>query len=268
MQTVLSHIHTLGQRHAGLEFFDFLRDPSFAPQHRLAFLPAIAPYVVGLDDLHRRVLHHEPASDGMQRMVNDHVRAADHAKAVAKYWADLSTLGLLAPSGLCIPLERLDDEATAASRLLAMRLAHLGWLAGPAQRLALVACIEVADAALFNATAPLAAAHLSHTGAALHFCAGRGQLQTIGLARGWRHDHLAAVALHKEERCKALSLVDDAFRAYDQWSRALVRHAGLQATLLDMRSARQTQSAAGADAAWSEPATGGAGRCKALVLGT
>lgn len=238
MRTVLAQIQVLGQRHARRAFFDFLRDPSFAPHHRLAFLPAIAPYVVGQDDLHRQVLRYEPAADGLQRMVNDHLCATDHAATMAAYRADLARLGLL-PTGLGTPLDRHDDAAMAASRRLGLRLAHLGWSASPALRLALLECIEAADAVLFGLTMPLAAAHRSRTGIELPFCAGRHRLAPSGRARirGWSHEHLAAVVLGPAERDRATSLVADAFSAYDRWSDTLVGHAGLQATLLGLHDA-------------------------------
>lgn len=252
MKIVLSHVHRLGQRYSQRAFFDFLRDPAVAPPHRLAFLPAIAPYVVGLHDLYHQVLREEPASDGLQRMVNDHVRAADQAAAVADYQADRAKLRQALPIALGASPAHAVDEATAASRLLALRLAHLGWGAGPAQRLALIACVEAADGVLFRLTMPLAAAHRAGTGVDLRFCAGAHRPDSTGAARGWSREQLASLVLDEEERDKALSLVDDAFCVYNRWTHALVTHAGLQATLLGLRSAHAAQPGAGNDSAWSE----------------
>lgn len=258
MKTILSHVHRLGQRYAQRAFFDFLRDAAVSPLHRLAFLPAIAPYVIGLDDLYRHVLRSEPAADGLQRMVNDHVRAAQQAAAVAAYRADLARLGRALPIACGPAPEERGDEATTASRVLALRLAHLGWAAGPAQRLALITCIEAADDALFDLTQPLATAHRRRGGEDLHFCAGNHRPDSVGEARGWSREQLATLVLGDEDRDKALAVVDDAFCVFNLWSHALWRHAGLQAALLGLRSTGATPAGAGIDIASPVPSTAGA----------
>ena len=79
MKPVLIHILRRKHGYAKLPFFDFLRDESIAPRDRLAFVPAMANFIMSFGDFNRHVLRDDAnGHDPHQRMLNDHAREDDH----------------------------------------------------------------------------------------------------------------------------------------------------------------------------------------------
>lgn len=122
----------------------------------------LAPFILSFGDLNRYVLRVEPTDDPHQAMINAHTHEDDHHWPW--YLEDFAKLGYDQQSAPTDTLRRLWSDASAHSRLLSHRLAHLIWSASPAVRLAVVEAIEETGNVLFSLTSKIAAELREETG--------------------------------------------------------------------------------------------------------
>lgn len=122
--------------------FEFMRDTRVPAQQRLAFVPALAHFVMSFADLYALVLRREPAEDEHQELVNAHTyEDGGHWKW---FLADLGNLG-------CDPVVKYSDairfiwgSSTVHMRRLTYGLCQLCHESDSLRRLVLVQCIEAA----------------------------------------------------------------------------------------------------------------------------
>jgi hypothetical protein len=224
MRTVLQHILLRKRAYARLPFFDHLRDDTLPAADRLSFFPCMAPFILAFGDLNRYVLRVEPTDDPYLAMINAHTYEDDHHWPW--YLEDYAKLGH--DRDRCRPsdtLRHLWSDASAHSRLLSHRLAHLIWGAAPAARLAVVEAIEETGNVLFALTSKLAAAVQQETGVELRYCGDFHFNLESGHAMNNEHAELAAIVLDDALRADSIRRVDQVFVWFADWTHELLRYA-------------------------------------------
>lgn len=224
MKAVLQHILRRKRDYANLPFFEHLRDDALPAAQRLSFFPCMAPFILGFGDLNRHVLRVEPTDDPHQAMINAHTYEDDHHWPW--YLEDFAKLGHDQEG--CRPtdtMRRLWSDASAQSRLLSHRLAHLIWGATPVVRLAIIEAIEETGNVLFALTSRLAAAVQHETGVELRYCGDFHFRLESGHAMNNEHAQLARIVLDVPTRADAIERVDQVFTWFADWTHELLRYA-------------------------------------------
>ena len=224
MKPVLIHILLRKRAYAKLPFFDFLRDESIAPRGRLAFVPAMANFIMSFGDFNRHVLRDDTnADDPHQRMINDHSREDDHHWPW--YLEDFAKLGFDAQLPSSEVMRFLWSPAFARNRMLSHRLAHLVWLASPAVRLAVIEAIEETGNVLFDLTAKVARQVEAEIGDELRYLGDFHFALESGHAMNNDHAELAAIELNDDERADAMRRVDAVYELFEGWVDELLAYA-------------------------------------------
>ena len=224
MKPVLIHILLRKRAYAKLAFFDFLRDESIAPRGRLAFVPAMANFIMSFGDFNRHVLRDDTnADDPHQRMINDHSREDDHHWPW--YLEDFAKLGFDAQLPSSEVMRFLWSPAFARNRMLSHRLAHLVWLASPAVRLAVIEAIEETGNVLFDLTAKVARQVEAEIGDELRYLGDFHFALESGHAMNNDHAELAAIELNDDERADAMRRVDAVYELFEGWVDELLAYA-------------------------------------------
>ncbi len=140
----MRHIFEALERHtnafAALPLYEFMRDTSVDPRQRLAFVPALAHFVMSFADLYALVLREEPAKDKYQEIVNAHTyEDGGHWKW---FLADLEQLGHDPQLSFSNAIKFIWSDATVKIRMLSYRMCQLGLGADSLHKLVLVHCIE------------------------------------------------------------------------------------------------------------------------------
>jgi hypothetical protein len=158
-QSMRRVMQTLEQHTARFDahpLFDFLRDASIPAQDRLAFVPALAHFVMTFADLYRFVLRDEPAQDEYQKLVNAHTyEDGGHWKW---FLADLENLGRNQELPFNSALKVLWGDDTIRLRMLSYHMCRLGIGASSLHKLVLVECIEATGSVMLRNIAPVGAA--------------------------------------------------------------------------------------------------------------
>ncbi len=224
MKSVLVHILRRKRDYAKLPFFDFLRDASIAPRERLAFMPAMANFIMDFGDFNRHVLRDDSADDHpYQRMLNQHAREDDHHWPW--YLEDFVKLGFDTDVPASEVMRFLWSPAFARNRMLSHRLTHMVWLASPAVRLAVVEAIEETGNVLFALTAALARQVGPQIGHELRYLGDFHFALESGHAMNNDHAELAAIDLGDADRADALRRVDTVFELFADWTDELLAYA-------------------------------------------
>ena len=224
MTPILQHTLRLKREYARLPFFDHLRDQNLTAVERLAFFPCMAPFILSFGDLNRYVLRVEPTDDPYQAMINAHTYEDDHHWPW--YLEDFAKLGHdLEPQPPGETMRELWSDATAKSRLLSHRLAHLVWGTEPVVRLAIIEAIEETGNVLFSLTCELARAVQRDSGTELRYCGEFHFILESGHAMNNDHAELACITLTETQRKDALSRVDQVFALFTEWTHELLHFA-------------------------------------------
>lgn len=91
MKRVLKYVFERKRAYNGLPLFEWMRNEQMSPRERLAFYPAMAPFILSFGDLNRIILRNETEADEYQKLVNDHTYEDDHHWPW--YLEDFSKLG-------------------------------------------------------------------------------------------------------------------------------------------------------------------------------
>jgi hypothetical protein len=248
MKSVLIHILRRKRDYAKLPFFDFLRDESIAPRDRLAFVPAMANFIMSFGDFNRYVLRDDAnGNDPHQRMLDDHSREDDHHWPW--YLEDFAKLGFDAHLPASEVMRFLWSPAFARNRMLSHRLAHLVWLASPAVRLAVVEAIEETGNVLFALTAQVARDVETQIGDELRYLGDFHFALESGHAMNNDHAELAAIELNDADRADALRRVDAVYALFEGWVDELLAYARERIAEGDAPAAVVTTRVAGANPA-------------------
>lgn len=240
MKHVLKHIMRQKREFARAELFARLKDERLTPRERLAFIPAMAHFIMSFGDLNRYVLRYTDPQNELERAVNTHT-IEDEAHW-QWYLEDLALLGLDRASSKTEVLRQLWSDESQASRKLSYRLIQLCKDTDAAERLALIEVMEETGNVMFSALAPIARTLAADEGIRLPFCGDHHLTMETGHSIGSDHRLLADIELDDDARTRILGLVDQAFVAFSEFIEELSRHAQ---GLLDIRQSGTLRLATG-----------------------
>lgn len=223
MKALLTYVDTKSEEYARLPLFDYLKDDSRSARERLGFVPCLAHFVMSFADLYGLVLRNEPSTDRFQELVNAHTfEDGGHWKW---FLADLAALDLNPSLSFGDALRFLWGDRTAKTRMLTYRMCRLGFGASTLEKLVLVHCIEAAGKVSLAAAAPVAIQVGRELGRNLLYF-GSHHLDTEKqhtLEEEAVHQSLEGIVLESSIRAPLLTLIDDSFAAFTEFSDDLLR---------------------------------------------
>ena len=224
MKAVMREMAQAKRHYSKLPLFDFLRSESVAPRDRLAFFPAMAPFILAFSDLNRFVLRDEASKDPHQQLVNTHTHEDDH------HWPwfleDLTKLGHDRHAHLTQVLRSYMKDEFQHNRLLMARLAQLIHGTTPTEKLVIVEAIEETGNVLFGLTAKIATRIQAEGGPELRYLGQFHFARETGHAmHGLDHRILDAIALTEFERVRCLDLSFRVFDLFADWTTELLAYA-------------------------------------------
>jgi hypothetical protein len=136
VKRILKYVFERKRAYNKLPLFEWMRDESLSPRERLAFYPAMAPFILSFGDLNKFVLRKEANGDRFQEMVNQHTLEDDHHWPW--YLEDFSKLGFDDAARGTQWMRFLWGDETLQNRVLMARLTALIEPATGLERLAIV----------------------------------------------------------------------------------------------------------------------------------
>ncbi len=224
MKAVLRELAQAKRHYSKLPFFEFLRCESIAPRDRLAFFPAMAPFILAFSDLNRFVLRDEASRDPYQQLVNDHTEENDHHWPW--YLEDLGKLGFDRTHSVAQVLRSWMRDDSVQNRMMASRLAQLIHGTSPIEKLLIVDAIEEAGNVLFDLTGKIAQRIQAEGGPELRYL-GRLHVAREGdrPTQGMGQRILETISLTQLERVRCLGLSFHVFDLFADWSTELLAYA-------------------------------------------
>lgn len=223
MKRVLKYVFERKRAYNGLPLFEWMRDDQISPRERLAFYPAMAPFILSFGDLNRFVLRNETEVDEYQRLVNEHTFEDDHHWPW--YLEDFSKLGFDDSAFGTSWMRFLWGEETLQNRMLMAKLTALIEPASGLERLVIVEAIEETGNVLFATMLPLAERVEQELGVQLRYCGNHHFELESGHAFGADHKILASVEVPERLQGRYKGLVDSVFDAFEPWTHELHRYA-------------------------------------------
>ncbi|HYO99975.1 MAG TPA: hypothetical protein VER76_07275 [Pyrinomonadaceae bacterium] len=223
MEAVLAAITEKKQAFARQPFFAFLRDESLEPEQRLAFYPCMAHWIMSFADLNKYFLRAEADGDPCQQRVNLYSHEDDDHWRL--YLEDFQKLGFDSLHNGSGWLRFLWGDETRANRMLSYRIANLITGASSAERLAIIEAMEEAANVFFPLTVQLAEQIQERTGVELRYLGHfHSNLEAEHTGAG-DHESLAQIELDDESRRRALEMVSEVFRLFEDWAEEVLRFA-------------------------------------------
>jgi len=225
MKELLARIEERTAAFNALPLYTFMDDERVAPEARLAFVPALAHFVMSFADLYGLVLREEPARDAFQELVNAH--AAEDSGHWRWFLADLGALGHDPSMRFTDAVRFTFGPATEQTRRLTYRICRAALGASSLQKLVVVHCIEATGKVSLSHAAPLGHAVSGRTGKKLVYF-GPHHLQTENahtLERDDVHTTLASIALDDATRAALRAVIDEMFDAFTAFADELYRFA-------------------------------------------
>jgi hypothetical protein len=224
MKAVMREMAQAKRHYSKLPLFDFLRSESVAPRDRLAFFPAMAPFILAFSDLNRFVLRDESSNDPHQRLVNEHTHEDDH------HWPwfleDLTKLGHDRSTHVTQVLRSYMKDEYQHNRMLMARLAQLIYGTTPTEKLVIVEAIEETGNVVFGLTAKIASQIQAEGGPELRYLGQFHFARETGHAmHGMDHRILEAIPLTELERMRCLDLSFRVFDLFADWTGELLAYA-------------------------------------------
>lgn len=223
MKQVLRHIFGKKRAYNLLPFFEWMRDERLSARERLAFYPAMAPFILSFGDLNKFVLREERPGDLFQDMVNAHTLEDDHHWPW--YLEDFRKLGFDAEMSGTEWMNFLWGEETQQNRLLMARLTGLIRGTSSVERLTIIEAIEETGNVLFSTILPLAEVVEKELGEQLRYCGSFHFNLESGHAVGADHKALTNIQLSDSERARHIAMVEEVFSAFEGWTHELLRYA-------------------------------------------
>jgi len=224
MKAVMRELAQAKRHYSKLPFFEFLRCESIPPRDRLAFYPAMAPFILAFSDLNRFVLRDESSNDPHQRMVNEHTYEDDH------HWPwfleDFTKLGFDRNLHLTQALRSYMKDDAQFNRMLMARLAQIIYGTTPTENLVVVEAIEETGNVLFGLTTRIARQIEAEGGPELRYLGAFHFARETGHAmHGMDHRILESIPLTELERMRCLDLSFRVFDLFADWTTELLAYA-------------------------------------------
>lgn len=225
MRTILEYVDRKTSEYERLPLFEYMQDESIALKDRLAFVPALAHFVMTFADIYAHVLRDEPAPDRYQELVNAHTyEDGGHWKW---FLADLATLDRDPTERVTETLRKLWGPETLKIRMLSYRICRQGLYASSLQKLVLVHCIEAVGKVSLSNAAPIGRALAKQLSKPLVYF-GPHHLDTEAdhtLEDQGVRDSLESASLGEDEIVRLRALVDETFAAFTDFSDELLTFA-------------------------------------------
>lgn len=225
MRTILEYVDRKTTEYERLPLFEFMRDEAISLQDRLAFVPALAHFVMTFSDIYAHVLRDEPASDRYQELVNAHTyEDGGHWKW---FLADLVTLDRDPTERVTETLRKLWAPETLRIRMLSYRICRQGLDASSLQKLVLVQCIEAVGKVSLTHAAPIGRAIAQRLSKPLVYF-GPHHLDTEAdhtLEDQGVRQSLESASVSEDEAIRLRALIDETFAAFTDFSDELLTFA-------------------------------------------
>lgn len=225
MRTILEYVDRKTAEYERLPLFELMQDDSIRLEDRLAFVPALAHFVMTFSDIYAHVLRVEPAPDHYQELVNAHTyEDGGHWKW---FLADLVTLDRDPTERTTETLRKLWGPETLKIRMLSYRICRLGLGASSLRKLVLVQCIEAVGKVSFTNAAPVGRALAKRLSKPLVYF-GPHHLDTEAdhtLEDQSVRRSLESASLSDEDIAGLRELVDETFAAFTDFSAELLTFA-------------------------------------------
>ncbi|HEY8946706.1 MAG TPA: hypothetical protein VIM73_20830 [Polyangiaceae bacterium] len=223
MRELQSYLRVRTEEYGRLPLFAHLRDTGVDARERLAFVPALAHFVMTFADLYALVLRQEPPQDKFQEIVNAHTyEDGGHWKW---FLADLAILDQDPTARYSEFLKYVWDDSTRNIRMLSYRICRLGIGADSLSKLVLVQCIEAAGKVSLEAAAPVGREVGSRLGKKLVYF-GPHHLDTESdhtLEEADTHSWLESVEIDASRRPQLRHIIDESFEAFTAFSEEVLR---------------------------------------------
>jgi hypothetical protein len=223
VKRVLKYVFERKRAYNKLPFFEWMRDESLSARERLAFYPAMAPFILSFGDLNKFVLRKNAEGDHFQEMVNQHTLEDDHHWPW--YLEDFTKLGFDDPAKGTDWMRFLWGDETIQNRVLMAKLTALIEPASGLERLAIVEAIEETGNVLFSTMLPLAEAVEREIGRELRYCGTHHFGLESGHTVGADHRALAEAQVDEAQQARYLAMVDTVFEVFEAWTHELLRYA-------------------------------------------
>jgi hypothetical protein len=223
MKEVLRHVFEGKRSHQRLPLFEWMRNQQLGARQRLAFFPAMAPFMMGFEDLNGSLLREDRPGDLLQDLVNSFTH--DHDGRWARYLEDFATLGFDIELRGTEWMKFLASDDTRGSRVLLTRLTALVSGTTSIERLAIIAALDEASACLLGAMRPLSAVIEEQLGEPLGSCAAIYSDREENPVFACKREAMASIALTDYERARCRTLVHEVYQAFEAWADELLRYA-------------------------------------------
>jgi hypothetical protein len=223
VKRVLKYVFELKRAYNKLPFFEWMRDESLSARERLAFYPAMAPFILSFGDLNKIVLRKNAEGDRFQEMVNQHTFEDDHHWPW--YLEDFSKLGFDDAAKGTDWMRFLWGDETIQNRVLMAKLTALIEPASGLERLAIVEAIEETGNVLFTTMLPLAETIEREIGQELRYCGPHHFALESGHTVGADHRALVEEMVGEADQERYRAMVDTVFEMFEEWTHELLRYA-------------------------------------------
>jgi hypothetical protein len=234
VKRILKYVFERKRAYNKLPLFEWMRDETLSARQRLAFYPAMAPFILSFGDLNKFVLRKEANGDHFQEMVNQHTLEDDHHWPW--YLEDFSKLGFDDAARGTHWMRFLWGEETAKNRVLMAKLTALIEPASGLERLAIVEAIEETGNVLFSTMLPLAEAIEKEIGQELRYCGAHHFGLESGHTVGADHRILAETLITDEDVPRYRAMVDLVYEVFEEWTHELLRYAKAHPVSAEMQS--------------------------------
>lgn len=225
MKEILALIEEKKKVYAQLPFFEFIKDQSISPRKRLSFAPCAASFIMSFADLNKYALRQEPTEDKIQQILNQHTYEDDfHWKW---FLEDMQKLGFNCSLEFNESLSLLWSDRTKHSRLLTYQLYEYITQSEPIEKLIILEAIEATADIFLSLTRQITnELRLNTNHEYRYFGDCHLNQETSHTAKDTDiNEFISNMYLSKENKLKAIELVDKVFTGFTQWTYELLVYA-------------------------------------------
>lgn len=226
MKSVLDYIEQKKAELTQTPFLRFIEDSSIDPRKRFAFVPCLAPFVMGFKDLTLNILRDESSPDPIQQLINTH--GGEEAHHFRMYLKDMRTLSMDPTMDMTDLLRLLWGEHCKQTRQVVYELTSLALRHSDSLiRLALMEAIEGTADVSFDRFSVAAAEYEKQTGQRLHYF-GMTHMhleESHSINTDPVQDELAALKLSEAQEREALQVVNKVYELFGTMFTELLKFA-------------------------------------------
>jgi hypothetical protein len=153
MKRVFEHINNASRKFEQKQLFQYLRNDTSPPEHRMKFVPCMAHFVMTFADLYHFFLTEPTPKDQFDHYVNTHL--SEEGAHWKWYLSDLTNMGLDPSLRFTDALRFLWGDSTLKTRKLAYEICRLSAGMSSLHKLVLVMAIEATGRVGLEAAVPV-----------------------------------------------------------------------------------------------------------------